>query len=185
MIARSDFNFNASTRGPFLLKICIQGAGVQLFQLSIKLEMLNIINYEELQRVIDLMEDNGNCEIERLRSIFPGKVKVQIINEHSSTFIFEGVSKLISTIVVGCQDGKICSITFYGEIEISPEDLYSRYKIFSDSYSYRDDLHFYIFNEDKAQGNYILPFFEPSHEKIDVERNNNNLSNVTIAWPRT
>ena len=94
--------------------------------------MLTKVNYEELQRVISLIE-NSNFNIESLKPIFSGKVKNQKINEHTSSLIFEEVSKSISAIVVGSQDEKISSITFYGDINITPKQLYDTYKIFSES----------------------------------------------------
>jgi hypothetical protein len=139
------------------------------------------INGEELQNVISSIE-TSNYVPESLVRRFKGKVSNQNINESTYTILIEDISKSLSTVFIGCQNSKIASVTFYGAIEITPKQLLNIYNKPREAYSFRDDLYFYLFNEDRTSGNFILSFFDPSHKKIDVENTNEELSNLTVSW---
>ncbi|SFP79718.1 hypothetical protein [Parafilimonas terrae] len=139
------------------------------------------IKIEDIQTIYFLIESN-NYSCNRLIEIIDKNVTTQKINENESTIILNKVSENISTIVLGCEISRIKTITFYGNINVTPKELWNIFKKYREGYSIHDDLYFYFFNEDKESRNYILSFFDPSHKQVDIYNSNEHLSNITLTW---
>src|SRR4051812_45899538 len=115
--------------------------------------ILTTINIDIVKDVAHFVENNY-YDCNTLLNAIKGKVTNQRISDNANSIIIEGVSDKIATIVIGCNDNMITYITFYGLIDINPKELSLLFKDSRESYSIRDDLYFYFFNEDKLNDSY-------------------------------
>ena len=106
----------------------------------------------------------------------------QKVNDNYIKIIFGNVSAEISTVVIDCVQNRVASLAFYGTLSVTPVQLSMKYGHCREAYSVHDDLYFYYFNSEKKLIEYSISFFEPNHQKINVERNNESLSNILLNW---
>jgi hypothetical protein len=143
-----------------------------------RIDKISLASIKEIISFVDA--ENFDCKC--LLKITEGQVSAQQASGSINSLIIKSVSDTIATIVVGCVINKIQSITFYGDIDITPSELYSEFVNYRENYLLKDDFYFYIFNEDKKSGNYILSFFEPSHIQVNVAESHESLSNIILSW---
>jgi hypothetical protein len=143
--------------------------------------MITKIDIDQLWEIVQLIEKNNHDPLS-LTTALQGDILKQVINKNDYSIIIRNISESLSAVVIGCNDDKISVVTFYGTIYITPEQVFNIYKTYKETYSYRDDLHFYFFNDNKGIENHKLSFFDPTHKKLIVEDNRDNLSNLTISW---
>lgn len=118
---------------------------------------------------------------EKVATFFAGIVSHQHIDESSYSLIVKDVSSEISTVVIGCRSSKVVTITFYGELKIGVRDIIRLFGRFREVYSWRDDLYFYIFNEEKTEFNFTVSFFKTANKRLKGEEGES-LSNLTLSW---
>ena len=139
---------------------------------------ISIADINILSNIIERNNFDCNC----LHEILPGQIEIQKINHDNSKIIIKNISEDISVAVVDCTNNKIKNILFNGVIDINPQELVLVFGTFREGYSIYDDLYFYFFNEDRKNGNYVISFFDPFHNSINIQDSEESLSNIALSW---
>lgn len=139
---------------------------------------------KDIKWIADEVQNSKCHDFEKL-GIPRANFKKIRIDDSSEKIIYSEISDSIRSVVIDCRYNRIENITFYGSIDISPDQLFNIFKHYRESYSIKDDLYFYFFNEEKKQGDFILSFFDPSHNRVKVDEPGKNISNITLSWPAT
>lgn len=143
--------------------------------------ILDEISIVTIELIVDEIRSN-NFDCNSLLGSFKKGIEYHNLNDEYTKIVVRDMSKTINVTVMDCKNDKIQSISFYGSISITPIALLEKYKQYREAYSARDDLYFYFFNEDKLIGDYRISFFDSPNNRISVNNNPTNLSNLTIDW---
>jgi hypothetical protein len=87
---------------------------------------------------------------------FQGDVEKHDLSGGWEKYIIRNVSNSINTIVLDCINSRFTSIAFFGDFQISFNDLVSIYKKYRRFYSHHDDVTQFFFNENSSKGTYVI-----------------------------
>jgi hypothetical protein len=134
----------------------------------------------DIELIANMIEKNNN-DCHSILSSVNGEVERQHIDVGYDKVIVRNVSDKITMAVIDCKEQKIKSITFYGKIEISRKELLEMFPTYRKAMSFRDNLYFYFFNEEKRERNYIVSFSEDPAYSYD-SNSRKGISNLTLSW---
>lgn len=138
------------------------------------------IKIEDVVLLIKTIEDlNFDCP--GLLHFLGGEIEEQKVN-NSTLKLIVTKSKINAMIVIDSTNALINGIALYGKFEITPIDLLTYFETYRESYSFRDELYFYYFNENKFKGNYKLYYCDANRFNGSNETSHNDVENIIISW---
>lgn len=142
---------------------------------------ISIFSLSTLTELITKLRNN-EFECKAVKEFFLGEATVQIVNNNYKKIIVKNKEHSIKEVMIDCINDKVNAITLYGKLNISPSELLEKFKKYRETYSIRDELYFYFFNEDLIGEEYSFSFFKSDNSKIDFDVMH--LDNLTIYFKK-